>query len=119
MDPDDPIFDELDGKYIMVGQIVTSEPYGEIDRVQTIVGDIKGVEVHARILDSLLNENYFVQMGPVARYASVVTTVLLTLANSRCTGNLKVTWFASLDWSSFLESFILALCFCFPIAWSF
>ena len=80
MDPDDPIFDELDGKYIMVGQIVTSEPYGEIDRVQTIVGDIKGVEVHARILDSLLNENYFVQMGPVARYASVVTTVLLTLA---------------------------------------
>lgn len=55
LDPTDPIFQELDGKYIMVGQAMTTGEGNDIDRIQTVVGNLKGVEVHARVLDNLLN----------------------------------------------------------------
>lgn len=58
LDPSDPIFNELEGKYLLVGQTRTDGKEDEVDRVDTIAGRLKGVEVHARILDSLLNGNY-------------------------------------------------------------
>jgi adenylate cyclase len=58
MNPDDPIFQELDDKYLLIGQTRTDGAANEVDRVDTISGNIKGVEVHARILDSLLNDSY-------------------------------------------------------------
>lgn len=58
LDPNDSIFDELDGKYLLIGQNLTTGDLNNIDRINTVVGEIKGVEVHARLLDCLLNENY-------------------------------------------------------------
>jgi len=57
LDPTDPIFQELEGKYLLVGQTRTSGQHNEIDRKDTPVGRLKGVEIHARILDNLLNGN--------------------------------------------------------------
>ncbi len=57
LDPADPIFGELEGKYILVGQAMTTGEGNDIDRIQTVVGNLKGVEVHARVLDNLLNQD--------------------------------------------------------------
>jgi adenylate cyclase len=79
LDPADPIFAELEGKYIMVGQTLTQGQANEIDRINTVVGELKGVEVHARLLDSLLNDNYFRTLSLGARQAVLYLVCLTTI----------------------------------------
>jgi adenylate cyclase len=79
LDPNDSIFEELDGKYLLVGQTLTTGEANEIDRIETVVGRLKGVEVHARILDNLLNENYFRQLSLETRGAMLWLVSLMTL----------------------------------------
>ena len=63
LDQDDPIYSEIEGCYLLVGQVVRSGSSASVDVVETPVGPIKGVEVHARTLDSLLNDNYMRRVG--------------------------------------------------------
>lgn len=58
VDPDDPIHKELDGSYIFVGQAIRSGEHAAVDTVSTPVGIVKGVEVHARTFDTILNSQY-------------------------------------------------------------
>ena len=78
MNPDDPIFKELDGKYLLIGQTRIDGKANDVDRVDTVAGRIKGVEVHARILDTLLNKNYVRRALRPTVYASIVLVALLT-----------------------------------------
>lgn len=78
VDPQDPIFKELDGKYILIGQTRTDGLADDVDRVETLVGKIKGVEVHARILDCLLNDNFIRPVSIRAVQASIAVVALLT-----------------------------------------
>lgn len=81
LNPSDPIFGELKGKYLFVGQTIANGPGAEVDRVKTIAGDLKGVEVHARLFDSLLNDNYVrrvpLSLRKLALWLVAATTVLI------------------------------------------
>lgn len=59
LEPREPILDELKGAYLFVGDTFAGGDRDAIDRVDTPVGLIKGVEAHARTLDTLLNGNHF------------------------------------------------------------
>jgi adenylate cyclase len=48
----------LQGAYIFAGEASQGGERDEIDRVDTPVGRIKGVEAHARTLDTILNASY-------------------------------------------------------------
>lgn len=74
LDPNDPIFRELEGKYILVGQTMTMGENNEVDRVETVGGRLKGVEVHARVLDNLLNQNY---LSGLAQWQRVLGVILV------------------------------------------
>ena len=80
LDPTDPIFKELEGKYLLVGQTLTSGQANEIDRINTVAGRIKGVEVHARILDNLLNDNYLRYPPLWVRYMLICLVALSVIA---------------------------------------
>ncbi len=54
----DPIFGELEGCYLFVGDTFSSPELYNQDRVRTPMGSVKGVEVHARTLDTILNSTY-------------------------------------------------------------
>ncbi|MCA9776342.1 MAG: CHASE2 domain-containing protein [Candidatus Eremiobacteraeota bacterium] len=77
-DPEDPIFSDLDGKYILIGQTRTDGLANDVDRVDTLVGKIKGVEVHARVLDGLLNHNFIRPASRRAVQASIAVVALLS-----------------------------------------
>ena len=77
-DPNDPILKELDGKYILIGQTRTDGQANDVDRVDTLVGKIKGVEVHARILDCLLNDTFIRPVSIRSVQASIAVVALLT-----------------------------------------
>lgn len=58
LDPADPIFAELDGAYLFVGEAFAGGERFAVDRVMTRAGYIKGVEIHARTLDTILNRTW-------------------------------------------------------------
>lgn len=61
LDPSDPIFESLVGSYLLVGDTSQGGERSEIDRVDTMVGSLKGIEIHARTLDMILNRTYILQ----------------------------------------------------------
>lgn len=78
LDPSDPIFQELKGKYLLIGQTMTVGENNEVDRVETVGGRIKGVEVHARVLDNLLNRNYLSSLEEWQRILCVILVGAVT-----------------------------------------
>jgi adenylate cyclase len=79
LNPDDPIFQQLDGKYVLIGQTRADGEANDVDRVDTIAGRIKGVEVHARILDSILNDSYIRPVDPNTTEFQILIVAALTL----------------------------------------
>lgn len=73
----DPILSELEGCYLLVGQVVKSGVSATVDLVDTPVGSIKGVEVHARTLDSILNGNHIRRLGDGATWLWMALVGLL------------------------------------------
>ncbi|MEW6282517.1 MAG: adenylate/guanylate cyclase domain-containing protein, partial [Candidatus Eremiobacterota bacterium] len=51
LDPHDPIFQQMDGRIVLIGE----NTHSDTDLYQTPVGPMKGVEIHANILDMLLS----------------------------------------------------------------
>lgn len=80
MDPTDPIFGELEGKYLMMGQALTTGEQNEVDRIETVMGRVKGVEVHARALDNLLNRNFLKHSSSGASVLQLILTGVLTIS---------------------------------------
>jgi adenylate cyclase len=84
LDPTDPIFRELDGTYLFVGDNFQGGERDDSDRVDTTVGRLKGVEAHARTLDTILNKTYIGRASPRAMaawellLAALTTYVLVT-----------------------------------------
>lgn len=85
LDPKDPLFKELDGKYLLVGQTMTAGEANDVDRIHTVAGRIKGVEVHARLLDTLLNDNEL-------SYPEVWQRLLMVIFSGLCTGFLLIRY---------------------------
>lgn len=69
-DLDDPIFGQLRGAIVIVGDNTT----GPTDLYQTPLGSMKGFEIHAQILDNLLNNVHIRKMPPL--YQSINTAML-------------------------------------------
>lgn len=78
MDPQNPVFGRLKGRYILVGPTMNKGDFKGIDQVETIVGRIKGVEVHARVFDSLLNGDCFHKISRQSRLASFILVGIIT-----------------------------------------
>lgn len=74
LDPQDPIFEQLQGAYLFVGDTFAEGERFKVDRVNTPVGQIKGVEIHARGLDTLLNRSWIV---PLPAWLEGLWSVLL------------------------------------------
>lgn len=82
VDPSGPPI-SLKDKYVLIGDNYSSGPRLDNDRVNTPVGPIKGVEGHARILDTLLNRAFLVPLSREIQWLWVLglsglTVVLLT-----------------------------------------
>jgi adenylate cyclase len=78
LDPSDPIFKELDGAYLFVGDTFRSGERNDTDRVETPVGRLKGVEAHARTLDTILNADYIQRASREATVAWELVLATLT-----------------------------------------
>ena len=73
--PMDKIAD-LDGAYLLVGDTFRGGERDASDRVMTPVGSIKGVEGHARTLDTILNRSY---ISRLPRWGLILWEGLLAL----------------------------------------
>jgi class 3 adenylate cyclase/CHASE2 domain-containing sensor protein len=60
LDPNDPIFASVSGSIVMIGDNTKTDT----DLFQTPVGEMKGVEIHAQILDTLLNGPWLASSRP-------------------------------------------------------
>jgi class 3 adenylate cyclase/CHASE2 domain-containing sensor protein len=78
LEPSDPIFSQLNGAYLFVGDTFRAGERERTDLVSTPVGRIKGVEAHARTLDTLLNRSFTRRLDPRAAQAWLLLLAGLT-----------------------------------------
>ncbi len=87
LEREDPVLRELRGAYLFVGDTFAGGERDAIDRVDTPVGSVKGVEAHARTLDTLLNGTHFRKASPAVMWAwELLLAGLTTLVLARYRG---------------------------------